>query len=63
MRVQFLVYSDVPSERLVFIDNRRFVEGQTIQPGVVLERIEPNGAIVSHQGSRVVLRADPRASQ
>jgi len=63
MKLQFLVYSDVPSERLVFIDNQKFIEGQTIASGIVLERIDPNGAVVTHEGRRFVLRADPRASR
>jgi hypothetical protein len=51
-----LVYSDVAAERLVFINGRKYVEGQAIEGGIVLERITPEGAVLRHEGRRVVLR-------
>jgi general secretion pathway protein B len=58
LRLQFLVYSDVPSERLVFINNRKYLEGQSVDGGVAVERITPEGAVLSYQGQRYVLRAE-----
>jgi len=63
MKLQFLVYSDVPSERLVFIDNQKLVEGQVIAHGLVVERIGPDRAVLNHQGTRFVLRPDAPASR
>ena len=57
MRLQVVVYSDVPTERLVFIDNHKYVEGQSIDGKVLVESIMPDGAILVYQGKRVKLRA------
>lgn len=54
--LQFLVYSEVPAERLVFINNQKYVEGQSIEGKVVVEGIVPDGAILSYQGKRFKLR-------
>jgi general secretion pathway protein B len=54
--LQFLVYSDVPSERLIFVNNQKYVEGQSIEGKVVVEGILPDGAILSYQGKRFKLR-------
>jgi hypothetical protein len=56
MKLQMVVYSDVPSERLVFIDNRKYVEGQLIDGKVVVETIQAETAVLSYQGRRFVLR-------
>lgn len=57
MRLQVVVYSDVPTERLVFIDNHKYVEGQSIDGKVLVESIMPDGAILVYQGKRFKLRA------
>jgi general secretion pathway protein B len=57
MRLQVVVYSDVPTERLVFIDNHKYVEGQSIDGKVLVESIMPDGAILIYQGKRFKLRA------
>jgi Type II secretion system protein B len=51
-----LVYSVVPAERLVFINSRKYVEGQALEGGLVLEAITTDGAIVSGDGQRYILR-------
>ena len=56
MKLQVLVYSDVPADRLVFINNQKYVEGQSIDDKVVVESITPDGAILSYQGKRFMLR-------
>jgi hypothetical protein len=52
-----LVYSDAPSERLVFINGRKYVEGQRTDQGMVVEAITPQGAMLSHEGRRFLLQA------
>jgi hypothetical protein len=42
---------------MVFIDNRKYIEGQSIDGRVVVESIVPDGAIVLYQGQRFKLRA------
>jgi general secretion pathway protein B len=56
MTLQFLVYSEVPAERLVFINNQKYLEGQSIDGKVVVEAIRPDGALLSYQGKRFMLR-------
>jgi hypothetical protein len=58
-----LVYSDVPSERLVFINKQKYVEGQSVEGKAVVETITPEGAMVSYQGKRVLLRAEVSATR
>lgn len=63
LHLQVLVYSEVPSGRLVFINNSKYVEGQQIDANLVVERITSDGVFVSYQGKRVFLRADQSASR
>jgi hypothetical protein len=56
LTLDVLVYSDVASERLVFINGRKYVEGQAVTPDTVVEQITPDGAIVRQEGRRIVLR-------
>jgi hypothetical protein len=56
LKLQMLVYSDVQADRLVFINNQKYVEGQSIDGQVVVEAITPEAAIVSYQGQRYTLR-------
>ncbi len=55
LRVQVVVYSDVPAERMVFIDGRRYAEGASVDAETVVERITPEGAVVVRRGQRFVL--------
>ena len=45
-------YSDNPTLRTLMIDGRMFVEGQAVQPGLRVERIDPHRAVFNHQGTR-----------
>jgi len=56
VKLQMLVYSDVPSERLVFINDHKYVEGSSIDGNLVVESITPDGAVLSYQGKRFLLR-------
>jgi general secretion pathway protein B len=56
LRLEVLVYADAAAERMVFINARKYVEGQTIEGAILLERITPTGAVLSHQGQRFLLR-------
>jgi general secretion pathway protein B len=52
------VYADAPSGRFVFINNRKYQQGQTIAEGPRVEEITPDGVILSNQGQRFVLPRD-----
>lgn len=53
------VYATRPSDRFVFINMRKYKEGNTLQEGPVLERIRRDGVVLNYQGVRFVL---PRQS-
>ena len=57
MKLQVVVYSDVATRRMVYIDNRKYVEGQSIDGKALLESIVPDGVIILHEGKRIKLRA------
>ena len=50
-----LVYSDAPAERLVFINGRKYVEGQAVDGETVVEQITPDGAVLRNAERRIVL--------
>jgi general secretion pathway protein B len=56
LKLEVLVYSEAASERFVFINGRKFTEGQRVDEGVVLERIQPDSAVLSYQDQKFVLR-------
>jgi general secretion pathway protein B len=58
LSLQAVVYSDDPRERIVFINNQKFVEGQSIDGAVTVERIMPDGVVLMSQGERITLRAE-----
>ena len=51
-----LVYSVVPAERLVFINNQKYVEGSSVDGLLRVESIAPDSAVLTHEGRRFVLR-------
>ena len=56
MKLEVLVYSDNPEDRIVFINGRKYVEGQTVDGGGLVERIDPDGVTLIFEGRRAVLR-------
>jgi hypothetical protein len=60
LRLEVLVYADAPAERMAFINGRKYVEGQTIDGAIRVERITEEGVVVSGQGREFVLRPPQR---
>ena len=57
LALDVLVYSEVPAERLVFINGRKYVEGQAVDGETVIEEITPEGAVLRRgDQQRVTLR-------
>ena len=50
------MYSAMADERFVFINGRKYVEGQAVQDGWVVEQITGQGAVLTRGGDRVLLR-------
>jgi len=59
MHLDVHVYATKPADRFVFINMRKYKEGNTLQEGPVLERIRRDGVVLNYQGVRFIL---PRQS-
>ncbi len=57
LRVEALIYADAPAERMVFINGRRYREGDAIDGRLRIEEIREDGVELSDQGRRFTLRA------
>jgi hypothetical protein len=55
LRLDVHVYSERPGDRMVFINNRKYVEGQRVDAAHVIEEITPEGAVLSAGGQRIFL--------
>jgi hypothetical protein len=55
MKLEVHVYSESPTARMVFINGRKYVEGDRVGDKYLLERITEDGATLAHQGQRVHL--------
>ncbi|MBT8130694.1 MAG: general secretion pathway protein GspB [Gammaproteobacteria bacterium] len=52
------VYAPLPERRFVFVNNRKYREGDQLDEGGTVERITPVGAILNHKGYRFELVPD-----
>jgi general secretion pathway protein B len=55
MHLDIHVYAPSKADRFVFVNMRKYTEGQTLKEGPTLERITPDGAVLNHQGLRFLL--------
>jgi general secretion pathway protein B len=55
MRLELLRFRDQPSERFVFINGRKYVEGERLVEGPQLVSIGPTGVVLLHAGRRFLL--------
>lgn len=55
LTVDLHVYSDDPAKRSVFINGRRYVQGDHLAEGPVVEQITREGAMLSYRGRRFLL--------
>jgi general secretion pathway protein B len=49
------VHSTNPAERFVFVNMRKYIEGQALSEGPTVERIATDGVVLNHQGMRFLL--------
>jgi len=54
-RIDLHVYSDIPSERFVFINMKKLREGSQLSDGPVISEVTPDGVIMTYSGYRFVL--------
>ncbi|HEX9207778.1 MAG TPA: general secretion pathway protein GspB [Steroidobacteraceae bacterium] len=52
------VYSPTPQQRFIFVNSRKYREGETLQEGPVVEQITPDGAVLNYGGNRFKLTND-----
>ena len=52
------VYSNAVAQRFIFVNSRKYKEGETLQEGPVVERITVDGAVLNFRGSRFKLSQD-----
>ena len=55
LRLELHAYSERPAERFVFINGRKYVEGEQLAEGPRVVSIERTGAVLSQQGRRFLL--------
>lgn len=56
MNISILMYAETPSDRLVFINGRKYVEGDYVDGSFFLETITPDGVVLSYEGVQAVLK-------
>ena len=55
LHVDLHVYADSPNGRFVFINKRKYREGETLQEGPRVEQITRDGVILDQHGRRFIL--------
>jgi len=60
MKLSLLYYSDEKTVRSVFINGRKYREGDLVEGLYLLESITLEGATLNYQGERAILRAQPK---
>jgi|HigsolmetaAR203D_1030402.scaffolds.fasta_scaffold00035_56 general secretion pathway protein B len=55
LHVDIHVHSPVPAQRFVFVNMRKYVEGETLAEGPLVERITSDGVVLNHRGTRFLL--------
>ena len=55
LHLELHAYSERPRDRFVFINGRKYVEGDRLPEGPQLVAIEPTGAVLTHAGRRFML--------
>jgi general secretion pathway protein B len=52
------VYATQPQQRFIFVNSRKYREGETLAEGPVVEQITTDGAVLSFRGSRFKLSSN-----
>jgi general secretion pathway protein B len=55
LRLELHAYAERPADRFVFINGRKYTEGQRLSEGPEIIVIAPNGAVLGHLGHRFLL--------
>jgi hypothetical protein len=55
LRLDLHVYAAKPQDRFALINMHKMHEGESLQDGVRVESITPDGVVMSHNGSKFLL--------
>ena len=55
LKLDIHVFATNPAERFVFVNMRKYLEGQTLQEGPTVEKITNDGVVLNQNGMRFVL--------
>ena len=56
LKLEVLIYAEAPAERTIFINGRKYVEGDSIDGRLRVEEIQEEGVVLSEEGRRFTLR-------
>ena len=57
-KIDILVWGPDPKERMVYVNGRKYVEGETMENGAVIEHIVEDGIVLAHHGERILVPSD-----
>jgi hypothetical protein len=60
LKIDMLVWAAEPEQRMVYVNGQKYTEGQTLENGAVLERIEQDAIVMIQEGQRLRLRSEAR---
>jgi general secretion pathway protein B len=60
LKLEMVVNADDPAERAVYIGGRRYVTGQSLEHGAMIESIAPDAVVLRSAGQRYLLRWEHR---
>ena len=60
LKIDMLVWAVEPRQRMVYVNGQKYVEGETLENGAILQQIEPDGINVLQEGQRLRLRSESR---
>lgn len=58
LKLEMVVNADDPAERAVYIGGRRYVTGQSLERGAMIESIAPDAVVLRWAGQRYLLRLE-----
>ena len=56
MTISILMYAEAEAERRVYINGRKYVEGDYVDDLYLVEKITLEGVVLNYQGERALLR-------
>jgi type II secretion system (T2SS) protein B len=56
MKLDLFVYTDVPKDRMVIINGRKYFEGDEVDGLYLIKSITPDGALLSYKDESLLLR-------